>query len=205
VEVERFERPGDRHALRSGLGLAPDDIVLGHVGRFIEAKNHRTIVRVAEKLRAELPNLRLLLVGDGPTRAGVERAIDRAGLAAAAVLPGARRDVPQMLACMDLFLLPSIYEGCPGALLEAMAAGVPFVASDIPAVAATVPPAAQGLLAAPRDVTGLADRALGLLRDEGRRTRLVRTAREHVRARFSVAGSLRSLLGIIEEDLALPA
>jgi len=204
LAMARFEAPVDREAVRHSLGLDPGDLVVGYLGRFIKSKNLPTVVRVAKRLSADRPNLRLLLVGYGPELDAVQAAVKEAGLAGRAVLPGARTDAPAMLASMDLFVFPSLYEGFPNALLEAMAAGVPFVASDIGPNIEAVPEDARSFLAPPTDVNRLTDLAERLLRDRDLSMGLAAACRRHVAENYSIEMNLRRLLGFIREDCGKP-
>ena len=109
--------------------------------------------------------------------------------------------MPEMLACMDLFLFPSLYEGSPSALLEAMAAGVPLVASDIAPNVLAVPDEAKGYLAGPNDVERLAELASDLLRDEPQRARLGKIFRAHAQKHFSIESALAWLAETVTNDL----
>ena len=203
LELDRFSEAGDRQALRQSLGIAPTDVVVGHVGRFMDAKNHATIIDVAQRLSRQNTNIRLLLVGDGPLRGKIESHVTATGLTHHTILPGLREDIPQMLACMDLFLFPSVYEGAPNALLEAMAARVPFVASDIAPNRDAVGEAGGAFLAGPHDVDRLTELAGELLGSADKRSEQTEAAYRRVREHFSVKASLSYLLRTIHEDLEM--
>ena len=132
IDFAPFHAAVDADALRAELGIAPGDFVIGHVGRFVEAKNHAFLVEIAAAVAARDPCARLLLVGDGPLRAAVEQQISRMGLDTRVIFAGVRSDVPQLLRrAMDVLVFPSVYEGLPVAIVEAQAAGLPCVMSDI--------------------------------------------------------------------------
>ncbi len=118
--------------VRSSLGIPNDALVVGHVGRFVEQKNHLFLIDVFATLRNHNPNAYLLLVGDGPLRPKIERMIAETGQATHVVLTGFRSDVPCLMrGAMDVLLLPSAYEGLGLVLVEAQAAGLPCVFSDV--------------------------------------------------------------------------
>jgi glycosyltransferase involved in cell wall biosynthesis len=134
------DRAPDRDALRAALGIPPDALVVGHVGRFDPQKNHGLWLRIMGALRAREPRARGLLIGGGARRCEVERTAAQAGLAGQVIFAGVRADVPAlMLAAMDAFLFPSRHEGLGLALVEAQAAGLPCVISDV------IPPEADAL------------------------------------------------------------
>lgn len=132
VDLSLFAERADAGEVRRSIGLPADALVIGHVGRFAEQKNHAFLVRIAaEVMRAE-PRARLLLVGDGPLRSDVERQARELGIAERVLFAGVRPDVPRLLAAaaMDAFVMPSHHEGLSIALLEAQAAGLPCVIAD---------------------------------------------------------------------------
>lgn len=130
IDTERFAfNEGRGNRTRNALGLE-DAFVVGHVGRLVEVKNHAKVLHVfAELLNAE-PSARLLLVGNGVLRGRIESRINELGIADKVVLTGAREDVPDLLAAMDVMVLPSLYEGFPVTVVEAQASGLPCVVSD---------------------------------------------------------------------------
>ena len=126
-----FQTRPDRGAVRAALGLNPDTIVVGHVGRFDVQKNHTFLLRVAAELARLRPNVKLLLVGDGPLKKAIERRSIASRLQHIVAFTGLRADVPTLLmGAMDVFVFPSLYEGLPLACTEAQAAGLPLIISD---------------------------------------------------------------------------
>ncbi|MBU5443473.1 glycosyltransferase family 1 protein [Paenibacillus sp. MSJ-34] len=134
IHTDKYLRlPEDKQQLRRKLGLPEDTLLIGHVGRFDPPKNHRFLLRVFADLLARVPNAHLLLAGDGPLRAEIEQTASRYGIEDRVLLLGVRDDVPDLLAAMDVFVFPSLYEGLGLAAIESQAAGVPSV------IARTVP------------------------------------------------------------------
>lgn len=136
IDLNPFRQTVDKVALRCDLGIENSSLVMGHVGRFSAdgGKNHTRMLQVLKAVLAKEPKACLLLVGDGPGRAGIEQQANEMELAKHVHFLGTRRDVPAlMLAAMDVFLFPSLYEGLGLALVEAQAAGLPsIVASTVP-------------------------------------------------------------------------
>jgi glycosyltransferase involved in cell wall biosynthesis len=130
LDFKAFRDCADVGTLRAELGLAPDAIVLGHVGRFDPQKNHAYLLRIAETAFAREPRARLVLVGSGPLRAGIEEEAGRLGIRDRVVFAGVRADVARLLRAFDVFVLPSLREGLPLVGLEAQAAGLPIVLSE---------------------------------------------------------------------------
>jgi glycosyltransferase involved in cell wall biosynthesis len=129
VDLSRFQRPCARQAIRRSLGIPARDLVLGHVGRFDQVKNHPFLLETAKKVISRRADTWLLLVGDGPLREKICAQAKDLGISGRVIFTGARADVPELLAAMDVFLFPSHYEGLPLALVEAQVAGLPVVTS----------------------------------------------------------------------------
>ncbi len=118
-----------RRRLRQELGLG-DRLVIGHVGRFNEAKNHEFLLEVFRLVHERRPDSALLLVGDGELQAAMAEKAVALGIADDVLMTGSRSDVPALLGAMDLFAFPSVWEGLPVTLIEAQAAGLPCIISD---------------------------------------------------------------------------
>jgi glycosyltransferase involved in cell wall biosynthesis len=132
VDLARFHDVIDPLAVRAELNIPPDAFVVGHVGRFEQAKNHNLIVDIAAQIAKREPKMRLLLVGDGSLRSDIEQKVTTVGLSDRVIFTGVRSDVPRlMLGAMDVFLFPSLYEGLGLVLVEAQAAGLPCIFSDV--------------------------------------------------------------------------
>lgn len=122
-----------RKQVRNELHIAEKAVVIGHVGRFVEAKNHLFLIEVFACVRKRNPNAILLLVGDGERRPEIQAAIAEKHLNDAVILTGVRSDVRGFYQAMDVFVFPSVYEGMPVSLVEAQAAGLPCcVSSNVP-------------------------------------------------------------------------
>jgi glycosyltransferase involved in cell wall biosynthesis len=141
IDLERFARPPEPE-LREALGIPPGRFVLGHVGRFEPQKNHAFLLDLAAELLRQEMNVHLLMIGDGNLRAPIEAQVQPHGLASRVTFLRDCRDVPRMMAnAMDAFILPSLYEGLPLALVEAQAAGLPCLVADAVSAEAVVNPA----------------------------------------------------------------
>lgn len=130
IDLTPFEAEVNKADVRAELGIPLDAKVIGHVGGFRAPKNHEFLVEIAEETSKRDPRVCFLLVGDGPLRVPIERDVVGRGLSGKVIFAGQRADVPRlMLGGMDVFLLPSTYEGLPLVLLEAQAAGLPYIVS----------------------------------------------------------------------------
>src|SRR5947199_7119830 len=134
VERDRFARVDDAEGVREEFGVPPDAALVIHVGRFSPQKNHAGLVAIARALLKRRPETVLLLVGEGSLQEEIRYRMERAGLTPRVRFAGPRDDVPRLLAAADVMVLPSLWEGLPGVVLEALAAGVPVVASPLPGV-----------------------------------------------------------------------
>lgn len=143
--------PTEVLGLRHQLGLVNVHPLLVTVGRLVKGKNHEALVPLVGRLKDEWPNLGLLVVGDGPTRASLAEKIDQSGLADRVILLGSRDDVPHLLAVGDVFVLASQTEGLGIAAIEAVAAGLPVVSFDLPSLRSVLVDGMNARLAAPGD------------------------------------------------------
>lgn len=152
VDAERFRpRPADRPAIRGQLGFADTHFVIGHVGRVDPAKDHETLFRIVQALHAEDPNVRLLMVGIGTDTPAIQARLAAHCIAEITHAMGVRDDVELLYQAMDVFVFPSVTEGQPNALIEAMLSGVPVVASAIQPILATAPTESRDVFFPPMD------------------------------------------------------
>ncbi|MEX0655222.1 MAG: glycosyltransferase [Phycisphaeraceae bacterium] len=131
IDLGPFRTPIDRAAVRPELAIPADAVVIGHVGRFAEQKNHPLLLEIFRHCLAREPRARLMLVGDGPRRNDVAAQVVAMGLSDHVTMLPPRDDVPRLMrGAMDVFALPSLHEGLPRVGLEAQAAGLPAVVAD---------------------------------------------------------------------------
>ncbi|MHB1001506.1 MAG: glycosyltransferase family 1 protein [Armatimonadota bacterium] len=116
---------------RSSLGIADDCMIIGHIGRFYEQKNHKHIIDIAKAFKSHDYRCRFVLAGDGPVRKEIEQSILENGLLDYIKLLGIRNDIPELMKLFDVFIMPSLFEGLPVVLIEAQASGTPCVISDV--------------------------------------------------------------------------
>ncbi len=189
VDTEIF-RPLDAHAEHGPKArLAERPRVLTHVSNFRPLKRVDDVVRIFAAVRAEVPS-RLDLVGEGPERSRIEALVASLGLASHVRFLGEKSDLISLLQHSDLFLLPSQTESFGLAALEAMACGVPVVASDVGGIPEVVVDGETGFLVAPGDIALMAKHARRLLTDEDLRRRVSREARHVAETRFRPAPAI---------------
>jgi sugar transferase (PEP-CTERM/EpsH1 system associated) len=181
--------------------------VIGSVGRMDEIKNHITLVEAFLRLIASPhpahQRLRLMIIGDGPTRAECQALLNRAGAAHRAWLPGDRSDIAQLLRAMDLFVLPSLAEGSSTTILEAMATGLPVVATSVGGNAELVHPGFTGILVPPMSPDLLAAAIADYCRIPEMGARHGARARSQVIARHSLPAMARSYLAVYDSLIRL--
>jgi glycosyltransferase involved in cell wall biosynthesis len=170
-------------------------------GRLAREKGLDLLIDAWPEVRARYPEARLSLIGDGPERPALAARIARLGLVTAVDLPGAAADPTALLRAADLFLLPSREEGMSVALLEAMALGVPVVASAIPGNCRLIVDAVHGRLAPPDDRAGLARAVVDQWADFDRAVLMARAARQRVSDEFSIAAVARRHLDLFHRLL----
>jgi glycosyltransferase involved in cell wall biosynthesis len=182
-ELERLAG-GSPLALRTELGIPRDAPVAGIVGRLVPIKNHRLFLDAAVLVRAALPQAHFLIVGDGELWPDLQTQAREPGLTGFVHLTGWRRDLPDVLAAMDVVVCCSINEGAPAALIEACAAGRPIVGTDVGGVADLVVEGVNGHLTPSGDVEALAHAMLRTLRDREAARQMGRAAQRIAEARW---------------------
>lgn len=132
IERENYQfSPEARATLRGELGIPEDCLVLGNVGRFTEQKNHKFLIEVFHQVHQRKPEARLLLVGDGELMEACKKQVQALGLTPWVYFVGRQTDIRGYMSAMDVFLLPSLFEGFPVVLVEAQANGLPAVVSNL--------------------------------------------------------------------------
>lgn len=205
VDVERFRSVPAAEEAKRQFGLDPARPVIGTVGRLEERKRHDHLLLAARltMVRANGRAPQVLVVGDGPLRARLERHAAELGITSAVRFAGGLADVRPALAAMDVFVLPSGAEGTSNALLEAMAAGRPVVATAVGGTGEILENGETGVLVAPGDVTALAAETLALVTDPARQAHLGAAARRAAEQRFGAATMVGRLADLYAERLAL--
>ena len=196
ILVEPFNGLADA-ALRASLnGNSQRPIVLT-AARLDAQKGHRYLLEAA----ALVPEAQFVLAGDGPARSSLEERVQALGLGNRVVFLGYRSDIPELLACCDLFVLPSLYEGLPLSVLEAMAAGKPVIASAVGGTDEAVIPGETGLLVPPADPIALATAIRTLLDDPPLAQRLALNGRARVQREFSAERMVQRVTRVYDELL----
>lgn len=204
VDTERF-RPAasGREAVEGWPHFGPDVFIVGTVGRMQTVKNQtllaQAFVRACRSGSVAGARLRLVLVGDGPQRALCRAIVDDAGLGERAWMPGERGDVPQLMRALDAYVLPSLAEGISNTILEAMASGLPVIATDVGGSGELVQEGRTGLLVPTQDIEALAQSLLKLAADPQAAAALGRAGRAEVERRFSLDSMVGSYARLYDQ------
>jgi glycosyltransferase involved in cell wall biosynthesis len=203
VDIEDVPSGADsRAAARHRLGVGPKTSVVGTVANLSAKKDHSTLLAAIDLVRHDRPEVVLLLVGDGPLRNALEIQVINRGLEGIVRFLGERDDVAALLPALDLFALSSRYEGLPIALLEAMAAGIACVSTEVGGIPEALRDGVEGRLVPPGDAVALAAAIAAVLDDPVARTRFAGAGEQRVRERFSIDHAVRRTEAIYGEVLA---
>ncbi len=205
VDLERFDpRRVEGGGLRRALGIPAGTPVVGMVAVLRSKKGHRYFVEAAREVVQVLPRARFLIVGDGPMRAAVEAWIAEADLSGSVRLLGHREDMPEVMAAMDVVVLPSRRgEGVPQALTQALAMERPVVTTQVPGVLEVVEDGVTGLAVPPEDGSALAKAVLRLLERPEEAKAMGRAGRRRVAAGFSLERMLDRVEAVYREVAAM--
>ena len=201
VDTETFY-PAASDAQRVLLRQSADETLIGTVGRLQDVKNQSALVDAFAHARALNPQAmrrtRLVIVGDGPSRSALDARIRSAGLLDAVTLTGERSDIPEVLRELDLFVLPSLNEGISNTVLEAMATGLPVLATRVGGNPELVVENETGQLVNPGDRSAMAEWIIAYVEDRGLRRRHGIAGRKHVEVRFSMQAMVASYLDLYD-------
>jgi len=186
-------------SVRRDLGIALDAPVIGVVANLRPMKGYDTFLKAARMILDEVENARFLIVGGGPLEDKLKAFASKLGIWPQTIFTGFRDDVPNLLATMDVFVLPSLWEGVPMALLEAMAMAKPVVATEVGGIPEIVIDGVTGLLVPPRDPDALAEAIIALLQDRERAEAMGRTGQERVERYFTVERMVQKTEALYEE------
>ncbi|WP_175304316.1 glycosyltransferase [Candidatus Nitrospira nitrificans] len=185
VDLTRVKTTSSGAHLRKQLGISSSEFVIGSVGRLTPVKGLEYLIRAVSKNKGPRER-KLLIVGDGPLRPALEGLAREVGVAGRVLFLGARNDVYDLMGVFDVLALPSLHEGVPMVLLEAMAMAVPIIASRVGGIPEILDDEQGALLVQARDVDVLADAIETMANDEVLRNRLRKAARARVESRFSI-------------------
>jgi sugar transferase (PEP-CTERM/EpsH1 system associated) len=179
-----FPRPTEKQRIRKNLGLELTPLYFGTVANLRPVKNHSLLLRVGSRLCQSHEQVRFVFAGDGPLKEQLVTLAEELGISAKVRFLGARSDIPEVLNALDIFVLPSLSEGMPNAVLEAMACGLPVVATRVGGIPELIEDGNTGLLVASEDERQLEAILGNLLRCKAKRHALGEKGRQRVLERF---------------------
>jgi glycosyltransferase involved in cell wall biosynthesis len=185
VDLSRFARI-DRHGARTSLGLSADTLVAVTIGRLVPVKDHDTLLQAVAQVRAHGIPVTMAIAGDGPLKDQLTHRAAALGLKTAVRFLGYRSDAETVLAAADLFVLSSESEGLSNPILEAMATGLPVVATNVGGADELVEEGVTGRLVSPRSPVALADAMVSMLADPQVRRAMGEAGRMRAEGEFSL-------------------
>jgi L-malate glycosyltransferase len=208
IDLSKVHATGSVRHTREAIGLNERHVVIGTAGRLSPVKGHEYLVRAAARILQQEHHARFLFIGSGPLEPELrilarQLAVDHACVFVNPAIDR-RAGVYDLIAAMDVFVLPSLHEGIPMALLEAMALERPVVASDVGGIPEIVTHQATGLLVEPTNDRALADACVDLVCDRGRARALARRGRRTVEREFSHEKNGETMLGLYRAVLGRP-
>ncbi|HUF80882.1 MAG TPA: glycosyltransferase family 4 protein [Burkholderiales bacterium] len=195
IDLSRFEQRGTD-------GRADDRFIVGTVGRLHEQKGHVHLLEAAALVRRTHPQVRFRIIGDGPLRKRLEAQARTHRVDDIVEFRGARSDVPAQLRQFDLFVLPSLWEGLPYVLLEAMATGLPVVAADVDGVREVITDGREGMLVPSKNAQALAAAVIDLAENGVKREGLGARGAQAVRERFSLQSMIEQTVNVYSRATA---
>jgi glycosyltransferase involved in cell wall biosynthesis len=203
VDLEAFD-PGtvDGWRARREFGVEEDTPLIGIVGRMTAQKGHLDLLKALVQIKAAIPTVKALIVGDGPLRPELVQYARTHRLDDCCIFTGMREDIPTIMAALDIVALPSLSEGLPFILLEAMAMGKPVVATRVNGVSEVVEDGVTALLVPPQAPELLAQAVIALLRNRQLGSRLGAAARRQAEQRFGLERMIQDVETLYEKLLA---
>jgi glycosyltransferase involved in cell wall biosynthesis len=196
IEIEPIRSPASDFRQKMNWCGRP---IVGAIARLARQKGLQYLLRAAPAVLRDNPNALFVFVGDGPERQSLEAEAKGLAIYDAVCFLGVRADIPELLSAMDVVTMPSLSEGLPMALLEAMASAKAVVASRVGAVPQVIQDRVNGILLSPGDISGLATALQDLLKSSELRLALGQNARETVESRFSAASMAKQYLEVYRE------
>jgi len=186
IDVERFNPEKNTTDIRKEFSLEDDDIVIGFIGRIVPAKGLEYLLNALPYLKEEFKSIKLLIVGEGSLVEKLKESAKKNNIFDNILFTGRRRDIPEILASINIFVMPSIAEGLPNALLEAMAMGKPIVTTEVGGIPEIVKNGFNGLLVPPRDTLSLSKAIKELISNDRLAAKLGQAARDLVHDNLSI-------------------
>jgi sugar transferase (PEP-CTERM/EpsH1 system associated) len=190
IDVEHFYQPNLRDEVRRKLGISSDTFVIANIARMVPLKNQSFLINIFKEVVVDYPNVKLLLVGDGPMRYELQAYCKNMGLSKSIIFLGERKDIFELLSAVDLFVLPSLTEGTSITLIEAMSSGTPVVASEVGGNSEVIENGKTGFLNPLGQIEMWITTIKSLIRNKEDRIRVAQNAKMEVVKKFSLEGMI---------------
>ncbi len=190
IDVNRFEAGTDKEAIKKELGIKREDFVVGSVGRLSSEKGLIYLLEAASKVKTKMRDVSFVIVGEGDMKQDLIDYAKELKIDDKVIFTGYREDADRIFPVFDLFVMPSLTEGLPLALLEAMAAGKAVIASNVGGIPAVIEHGKTGLLVAPRDVSKIEKTILDLINNRKLVDAIADNGRKFVENNFSLSASI---------------
>ena len=197
VDTQKYS-PKDGTAKRHELGIADDEIVFGTNARLHVQKGHTYFIEAIKKIVPRFPKVRFLWAGDGPLRESLEQEVKEAGLEQHVQFLGFRNDIVDLLSAYDIYVLPSLWEGLPNQVLEAMSCGKGVIATAVDGTVEAVDQDKTGLLVPSKNPAALADALLKVLENPILLKNFGAASRKRIEAEFTIEGEIQKFETLFE-------
>ena len=198
IDIDKYRKTGGT-VKRQELGYSEDTFLIGVVARLSSQKGHTYLLDAIPEIQGEYPHTKYVFIGDGPLRQELEEKSKGLGLEKVVNFLGSRADVPELLNSLDMFVLPSLYEGLPNVVLEAMASEKAIVATAVDGTPEAIIHEQSGLLVGPKRPDQLASAIKRIIGDQRLKTDLEVGARLRAEKEFSLKGQVRKFENLYEE------
>ncbi|MHC4190259.1 MAG: glycosyltransferase [Planctomycetota bacterium] len=188
----------EKSDLQERLGLKRDYRILGTVASLVERKGHRYLFEATVKVKEEFPQIKLLVVGEGPLKKDLKKLAEKLSSENEIIFTGFRKDIPEILSILDVFVSASLKEGLGVSLLEAANYGLPIVATNAGGIPEVVEDGVTGFLVPPKDSEALAEKIIYLLSHPKEARKMGENGKERVRKNFSVEQMVNSYTKLYE-------
>ncbi len=186
VDTRRFSAGQEYNNAGEEFSIKKEDMVIGFVGRIVQSKGLQYLIEAASLLKGQYDNLKFLLVGDGSLVNELKEQAREKGVFKNVIFAGSRRDISAFLSRFNIFVMPSVKEGLPNSLLEAMAMGKPVIAAGVGGIPEVINNGVNGLLVPPGDAGRLAESIKRLIENEGMAAGMGQAARDFIAENYSI-------------------
>ncbi len=203
IEKERFQDIGRRKVLRTNYGLSESTILFGNVGRLHVQKGQRYLLEAFQTVKNNNPNVHLWIVGEGELLHELIKLAQDLGIHDTVQFLGARTDIPEILSAMDIFVLPSLWEGQPISIMEAGAAGKPVIATSIDGIADMLCDGENALLVPAKDPTALAAAMTRVIKEPELRNHLSDSVQATISESFTAINMAKRIRDLYQETYSI--